>query len=329
MVQAPRLRALNLAGVPHIHFPPYTRAESVHIVSSSPLTLHDSSQDDPSSTTSNPVVISDDDQSWLWTRFVTAVWDSIGQAAARDLISFRAVCEKLWNPFVKPILDGQYGPREFSKLMVKNRALFQSELPLKESVLSVGISDSTPKPTRGKQFLLNEKKKPPFNPSLRSLKSPPTKAPPIFPYLTAHLLCAAYLASHTPPRHDTSLFSKSSLTTRRRKKSRAQSQSQSQSRPSKSKMRKPSRHLLGPQPFPLERLFAIFHSLLPSPIGGGRADLLEQIATLRRLRLLVRGASVAADDGVVGGKWRVGCGLQFARSVARGIGLDLEEYLID
>lgn len=36
-----------------------------------------------------------------------------------------------------------------------------------------------------------------------------------------------------------------------------------------------------------------------------------------------------ADDGVGGGKWRVGCGLEFARGVARGVALDLEEYLIE
>lgn len=55
---------------------------------------------------------------------------------------------------------------------------------------------------------------------------------------------------------------------------------------------------------------------------------MEQVATLRRLRLMVRGASMG-DDGVGGGKWRVGCGLEFARGVARGIELDLEGFLIE
>lgn len=202
VVQTPRLRALNLAGVPHIHFPPYSRAESVHIVSSSPLALHDQPQNDLSSSNSNPVFISDDDRLWLWTRFVTAVWDSIGQAAARDLVSFRAVCEKLWNPFVKPILDGQYGPREFSKLMVKNRALFQSELPLKESVLPVGILDPAPDPTRGMQFLLikikspctpnlrllnyHQKQLPPSSPTSPPTSSAPPTSPPTRPLATIH-----------------------------------------------------------------------------------------------------------------------------------------------
>lgn len=53
---------------------------------------------------------------------------------------------------------------------------------------------------------------------------------------------------------------------------------------------------------------------------------MEQVATLRRLRLLViRGASIG-DEGLAGGKWRVGCGLEFVRGVARGVGLDLEEF---
>lgn len=38
---------------------------------------------------------------------------------------------------------------------------------------------------------------------------------------------------------------------------------------------------------------------------------------------------MAVDEGVAGGKWRVGCGVEFARGVARGVGLDLGEYLLE
>lgn len=78
----------------------------------------------------------------------------------------------------------------------------------------------------------------------------------------------------------------------------------------------------------MERLLAIFHAIVAAPVAGGRADLMEQVATLRRLRLLVRGATIG-DEAVGGGKWRVGCGLEFARGVASGVGLDLEAFLIE
>lgn len=152
VITAPQARALQLAGVPHIHFPPYTRAESLSIVSSSPLPIIDSPQNDEESQSEsgsiNQATFTDADSLWLWTRFCGAVWDSLGQAAARDIVSFRAVCSRLWKPFVKPVGQGDHGPREFSKLMVKNRALFQSEDPLKEPILSA-IS-TTSKSTRGK-----------------------------------------------------------------------------------------------------------------------------------------------------------------------------------
>lgn len=155
MVRNPCGRTLNLTGVPHVQFVPYSRAESLHIISSSPLSSHETPNDSISS------FISDDDRAWLWSRFVTAVWDSIGQAAARDVVSFRAVCTKLWHPFIEPVIKGHYTPREFSKLMVKNRALFQSEVPLQDSVISTDLSA----------------------PSTHRKLSPPQQNPPTLPTL--------------------------------------------------------------------------------------------------------------------------------------------------
>lgn len=161
IITAPQARSLQLAGVPHVHFPPYTRAESLSIVSSLPLPITDPPPNDDDSVTSSVAqeVFSETDaapavgetDSWLWNRFCGAVWDSLGQAAARDLVSFRAVCCRLWKPFVHPVVRGDCGPREFSKLMVKNRALFQSDDPLKEPLLSLQSAISTiSKPIRGK-----------------------------------------------------------------------------------------------------------------------------------------------------------------------------------
>lgn len=123
--------------MPHIHFPPYNRTQSLAIVARSPLSIFVPSPSEPSldeDNTPSPDP-SDEDSSWLWSRFTGAVWDSLAKAVGRDIVSFRELCERLWQPFVQPIVDGQYGTRDFAKLMVKNRALFQGESALVESVV--------------------------------------------------------------------------------------------------------------------------------------------------------------------------------------------------
>jgi origin recognition complex subunit 5 len=59
----------------------------------------------------------------------------MSRGAARDIVSFRALAEKLWKPFVQPIVDGAYGTRDFSKLMVLKRPLFQTERWLVQGVV--------------------------------------------------------------------------------------------------------------------------------------------------------------------------------------------------
>lgn len=53
---------------------------------------------------------------------------------------------------------------------------------------------------------------------------------------------------------------------------------------------------------------------------------MAQVATLKGLRLLVR-AGVGEEGG--GGKWRVACGREFVKGVARQVGFDLDEFLIE
>jgi origin recognition complex subunit 5 len=68
-----------------------------------------------------------EDDAYVWSRFCNAVWDSLAKGAARDLVSFRAVCERMWRPFVAPLVDETIGTRNFARLMVSRRPLFQNE----------------------------------------------------------------------------------------------------------------------------------------------------------------------------------------------------------
>ena len=81
------------------------------------------------------------DNIWLWSRFCDVVWDTLAQGAARDLVSFRRACELIWPAFVQPIRGGVYAPRDFSRLMVAKRALFQDEAVLLPTII-VGGSEN-------------------------------------------------------------------------------------------------------------------------------------------------------------------------------------------
>lgn len=87
------------------------------------------------------------DDKWVWSQYCAALWESFGRSTARDLISFRRLAERLWEPFVSSIQDGTYSARDFSKLMIAKRQLFQSESALRhDSIIKCG--DSAPKITK-------------------------------------------------------------------------------------------------------------------------------------------------------------------------------------
>lgn len=154
MTTAPNPHLLHHTFLPHIQFSPYTRAESLTILSKQPGSIADLPTARRNGDESIQIVTNDEDLSWLWTRFTTAVWDSLGQSAARDIVSFREVCSRLWRPFTQPIIEGHYGVKDFSKLMVRNRTLFQSEAALTDDIVPITPAASNIKPTKRTLFRL-------------------------------------------------------------------------------------------------------------------------------------------------------------------------------
>jgi origin recognition complex subunit 5 len=96
----------------------------------------------------------EEDNPWLWSRFTSVVWDSLGKNAARDVVSLRSLCEKLWLPFVAHIRDGSYGTRDFSRLLVRTRALFQNEAVLVENLTLATGPEAKKRSLKGKSLLL-------------------------------------------------------------------------------------------------------------------------------------------------------------------------------
>lgn len=194
---------LHQVGMAHVSFPAYTREQALEIVANCPLRI-DQGQIEALSASQNTAPGEDD--IWLWTRFCEAVWDSQAKFIGGDIVSFQAITRKLWRPFVVPILDGTYGPRDFSRLVVAQRALFQSEDLLddkvrfaKSSVIGV-VGSSADEPRK-----------------LDLSKTTKCAATYEMPYYSKYLLCAAYLASYNPSRTDSIYFMKAAERRRRRR----------------------------------------------------------------------------------------------------------------
>ncbi|KAF1979189.1 hypothetical protein BU23DRAFT_497172, partial [Bimuria novae-zelandiae CBS 107.79] len=298
--------ALHRSGTPHLHFPPYNRASLLTILGQHPPKIFlapPSAEQYPDYT---PDLTAEDD-AWLWGRFTATVYDALSKHTGRDLVSFRLAATRLWRPFVEPIVNGTFGTRDFSRLMVNRRALFQVE----DSVLDKIVSDNTfsTATTNGSGSATPATKR-----RIRTIAHD-------LPYYTTHLLIAAYLASYNPSRTDVTYFMKHTDKRKNRRRNPGAGVT-------KAKHRKISRHLLTPSPFALDRLLAIFRSLLVESVPQV-ADVYTQIVTLTSMRLLVRAGGVGAGDVLdAGAKWRVNFGWEYARALGRSVNLEVGEYLV-
>lgn len=263
----------------------------------------------------------------LWAKFCAAVHDSLTQSAGRSLPSFRNSCYTLWPLFVAPIFAGTYTPQQFSKLLIAARPFFQDEAFLNPKIVSsqttgsgMSIDKSRQPATRGFTFK--------SSPSTTLTSQPPAGLTALLPTTARVLLLSAYLASHNAVRHDISLFSTSFNGRKRRRPGPNAARANN-----RNKQRKISRKLLGAHAFVLERLLAIFEAVrtewvdsaavLPGPDG----DIGMALATLASLRLLIRiGTGDIMDRS---GKWRINVGWEVMRGIGRGIGINIEEWLVE
>jgi origin recognition complex subunit 5 len=197
--------------------------------------------------------------------------------------------------------------------MVNRRHLFQTEDAVLDRIISSQTGETIKSDTTASAL--------PTTPNAKALVKRKTLQHDL-PYYTTHLLISAYLASYNPSRTDTTYFMKH--TDKRKNKRKVYTHATKAS----SKHRRISRHLLTPSPFPLDRLLAIFRSLLEGPVPQ-LADIYTQIATLTSMRLLVRvGGTTGADPLDPGARWRVNFGWEWVRGLGRSVGIEVGEYLV-
>lgn len=143
----PHPRLLSSAELPHVHFAPYTKEESIEILSLNPLPIKgirgegideddgDEEEDEDDAAEIDKLELA------IWKKFCATVWDSLGKGAARSLTQFRDAVEKNWAPFVEPIGRGEYGLKQFSNLLVLNRDMFRRENTIIDTVIPASTTD--------------------------------------------------------------------------------------------------------------------------------------------------------------------------------------------
>jgi origin recognition complex subunit 5 len=313
-------RTLHTTGTPHLFFPAYTRAEAIHILAQHPLPIFTDATRDQDIEYSPTEEAADNE--YVWTRFVGVAWDTLGRGAARDVASLRAACARLWPEFVQPVREGAFGTRDFARLVVARRALFQDERCLVERVVPEERTGNTTTTTTTATATPNYRRP---RPGAAPIVPSGSHA---LPAMSKHLLVAAYLASYNPARTDLTVLSASAA---KKKKKRARAPVVHSRVSAAAAARKIPRHLLTPSPFSLERLLAVLRAVHPRGAGLMQvADLYTQVATLTALRLLIKtGGSAGGDGGIEGGaKWRVGFGWEYVNQVGRSLGLEVGEWLV-
>lgn len=140
-------------------------------------------------------------------------------------------------------------------------------------------------------------------------------------YYSKFLLISTFLASYNPPKFDTQFFTKSNLDANgKRKRGRPCGTRKVKQNNSGSSWRQ---QLLGPKPFPLERMLAIFYSIIADNIDT-TVDIYHQIALLIKLKLVIRMTSM---DNLESMKCKCNVGFDFIMQISKSLKFDLTRYL--
>ncbi|KAG5887806.1 hypothetical protein JTB14_019397 [Gonioctena quinquepunctata] len=135
------------------------------------------------------------------------------------------------------------------------------------------------------------------------------------PFYAKYLLIAAYLASYNAVKDDKRLFMKY-----HGKKTKRMTDIKL-----KSKVSERLNTQIGPKPFTLDRLLAIFYSILDEKVGFNN-NLLVQVSSLVELRLLTCVSDSCFLDGQ---KYKCNVNFDFIQKISKMVGFQVRKYLSD
>ncbi|KAI9248261.1 origin recognition complex subunit 5 C-terminus-domain-containing protein [Phascolomyces articulosus] len=273
----------------------------------------DQGEDDDARNDEEPEFVELDDD--FFTGFCEVIY-TIFNHNCKDINELKYIAALLFPLYIKPIRDRQVQIHEKAKLLKHAQPYFAQatdKLYLRE-ISSVEWSRET-----SRLEALDETDSD-VNMAFLTRNLAREKGEFDLPYYTKFLLLASYLASYNPARYDVRYFSKSGEARTRKKgggtrKSKADQGGGGKMRP----------QLLGPKAFPVERMLAIFYSIIDDTLEDS-IDVQTQITSLTTLRLLVRANNMDRLDGA---KFKCNVSFEFIRAVAKSVRFEIDKYLYD
>ncbi|KAJ2827139.1 hypothetical protein IWW50_002032 [Coemansia erecta] len=240
--------------------------------------------------------------------FVDAVFEVFHRNSA-DLNELRHLVAMLYPKFVQPVFEGQANRAEFARLFklcqpyfaAASERLYLREISTSEWQKYSAVASAATAPED----------------VTRSIYQIADSADGLdLPYYTKFLLIAAFLASYNPSRLDAQYFSRTKAPGRRgRGRGKAAMQLDIGGRD--------RQQLLGPRSFGIERMLAIFYSIIAEP-ADSCVDVQTQIASLVTLRLL---SKTSAGDRLDGIKCKCNVSLESIRAISQSVRFEVDRYL--
>ncbi|XP_065576791.1 origin recognition complex subunit 5-like isoform X2 [Artemia franciscana] len=214
---------------------------------------------------------------------------SVFWTVCRDLSELRYMAQMNFQKYCRPITEGQAEVSDQLKLWKNAEPIFRKSL---SAIYSRELSN-----------ILKDDDEDETNQKLKAVVD--------LPFFTKYLLIAAFLASYNPSKYDKRLFVKHHGKQRKTKSFTAQKE-------------RYNSQLLGPKPFPLDRLLAIFYAIVEEKVAPS-ANIFSQVSSLVTLRLVSRiGHSMLENP-----KYRCAVNLDFIRKISRTVGFEIIPYLYD
>lgn len=227
------------------------------------------------------------------------VFLSVFYRVCRDLSELRYMARINFLKYCEPIMNKETSINDSMVLFRKVAPTLRSSL----EVLYLRIADDKTPTEAGKQ-------------SVGLVLSKENVAKTLeLPFYAKYLLIAAFLASYNPSKDDKRFFVKLHGKKVKTKKDIN----------AKNKVSEQLNTQLGPKPFSLDRLLAIFYAILDENIGFNN-NLLVQLSSLVELQLLT---SLSDSYVLDGHKYKCNVNFDFIQTISKMVGFSIRKYLSD
>ncbi|KAJ9048662.1 Origin recognition complex subunit 5 [Entomophthora muscae] len=229
--------------------------------------------------------------------FAALLYDT-AYSSCRNLTEMQHLATQIYPVFVKPLLDDPTRVLSLLELYSIAKPHFEKAT---QAIYARNISLTHEASVKGK------------SPSLLHL-----------PHYSKFLLVASYLASYNPAKSDMEYFYRGAIPGQGTKRQRITHSTAKQA----AKKSKIAPQLLGPQPFTLERMLAIFYSIVDDPNLTTTVHIDTQIATLASLQLLTpMGVKSGHAAKLAQLKYKAALPLDATKLIAQQLDFPLDKYL--